>query len=458
MYSGWSESFPFGFARSAVKTALNVATPAGGRHTYYSWAWHPVPTPPDSVAAGRVRFPGAGGGGRGSERLGGAVVAMGGFGAYREHCPRADACLAVEFSPSGEVSRAWPLSRAALAAAPGPSLGHEVALGWDSAEQLRVFAVAPYEDGDLSAVFQYRGGHSPSYLGVARIDGATGQALWFRRDYSHHEPLVAAGDTVWVAGAALADGPLRAPPFARLACHDVVVLDLVRAVDEAGKLVEEVHVLDVLANSPWAPVLALAPDPCDPFHLNSIAFVRDDVAGLPGVEPGDLVLSFRNLSAFAVVGRENWQVKRYVRGTFHRQHSVLHLGGSKFIMFDNRQPVAGRERRAAADSMAGASRVLVVDVASGEEQVVFPGEAAPQRFKAWRSGIHGKISVSPDGTRVLASYSVMGRAVEIRLEDGVVLAEFDDVHDVRGTLRWRAGADVMRKWPSRYLYRNERRR
>ncbi len=64
------------------------------------------------------------------------------------------------------------------------------------------------------------------------------------------------------------------------------------------------------------------------------------------------------------------------------------------------------------------------------------------------------MSLSPDRSRVLASYSRVGRAVEIRLEDGAVLAEFDDLHDVRGA-PWPPGGALARSTSTRLVYRDD---
>ena len=449
MWSGWSRSFPFDLARRAVKTGLEAfassATPAAALRARFEWDVPDVPA--ESLQARRVRFAEAG------ASLGGAVVAVGGPGRYAEHCPETG-CAAVEFSREGAgVTRAWRYDPRALLQAEDLMLsrGHEVAVGVESADALDVFSVASYENGDLLAVLLFRAGHFPSYYGVARL-GEAGRVSWARRDYSHHDPLVGAGDTAWVAGAQLAEGPVVVAPFVHFPC-DVVTLDAIRAIDGAGRLAMDAPLLDMFVGSEWAPVLQRSPEPCDPFHLNSIAFVREDVSGLPGVLPGDFVLSLKNLSAFAVVGRESLELKRYVRGSFHAQHSVLHLGGSEFVMFDNRRAYA--DGPPDGDGTPEASRVLVVDAATGEETVLFPKDDS--RFGDWYSYNEGRISLSPDRTRVLASYSRMGRGVEIRLEDGAVLAEFDDLHDVRGALR-PPDAGVARWLSARYSYRDEGRR
>ena len=90
------------------------------------------------------------------------------------------------------------------------------------------------------------------------------------------------------------------------------------------------------------------------------------------------MVSLRNLSAFAVLDRRTHRVKRLVRGGFVEQHAVLHLEGSR----------------------------------------------------AFFTVVGGDVALSPDRRRVIGTATHSGRGVEVRLSDGVVLAEFDSVHDV----------------------------
>ena len=163
----------------------------------------------------------------------------------------------------------------------------------------------------------------------------------------------------------------------------------------------------------------------------------DGVSGLVDANPGDVVVSIGNRGAFAVLDRHSDRVLLYVQGTFSRQHSVKHLRGSEFIMFDN----LGVWKSSDGTPMAY-SRVLVVDAATGREKTVFPTE--PRRFGPWKQYDHGRVSVSSDGLRALASYSRHAKAVEVRIEDGAVLAEFEALHDVRALPVFAGGNGVVR--------------
>ena len=337
---------------------------------------------------------------------------------FVDQCASPRGCIAVEYGGRGDVGMKWPLRPDLLAQIAAEAQPLEKTPGIASADILRAAWATPYPNGDLLVSFrtQTRWQH-PAYAGVGRV-AQDGQLLWFTPDdYSHHEAHVGAGDTVWVPGATFEEPVRRLPGLGTWECDKSnLILDRVNVLNGSGALVDSVSVLDAFLASRWAPALIHA-DPCDPFHLNSVSMVGEDVSDLPDVRPGDLVLSLRNLHAFVVLDRETGVVKRYARGTFVRQHSVKHLGGSEFVLFDNQGGYAPDEN----DGYHQYSRVLVVDLASGEERVVFP--RTPER--RWYVSARGRISLSPDRTRVVASFPSMGKTVEVRIADGAVLAEFD---------------------------------
>ncbi len=188
-----------------------------------------------------------------------------------------------------------------------------------------------------------------------------------------------------------------------------------------GGLPKGVSVFDALTQSPYASLLTYT-DPCDPTHVNSVHPLGEDAAGA-GLEPGDLVVSMRNLHAFAVLDRETHRLKRLVRGGFMMQHSVLHFEGSRFLLLDNQ---GGRT----ADGALSVSRLLMVDAASGEETTIFPNHRTPGHLRELYTQWRGGVAISPDRRRALVTFTQEGKAVEVRIADGAVLVVFDSIHDV----------------------------
>ena len=145
-------------------------------------------------------------------------------------------------------------------------------------------------------------------------------------------------------------------------------LDTIQILDGTGGLVDEIELVPIFLRSNWAWLLAESTDFCDPLHLNYIDEIGAN-AGL-GLAAGDLVLSLRNLSRFVIFDPKTRKIKRIVSGGFLRQHSVRHLYGSKFLIFDNR----------GGDELGPPSRIVELDLATGVERRIFPNADTPKAY------------------------------------------------------------------------------
>ena len=309
--------------------------------------------PASEVVAHRIRNP---------EELTAGMLWPGGEGMFREYCPERG-CLAVEFSPAGDVVRAYPYRLDEL-----DDWGKIVELPRGTAHPVQSpelfpmpHAVRMYSNGDLLITFTYRNG-VPGRGSIARID-RDGRPVWVRSDYSHHWPTIFktsdGHESALVPGATIEDVPIvdrlgrKAPSF-DTDCDDLNIVDHVLLMNGAGEVQQDIRLVDGILESPFAAMLYHSTYPCDLLQ-NYIDRIREDVRGIPGVVPGDYVVSLRHISAFGIVDSQTGDVKRLVRGTFIYQHSVQHLSGSEFLLFDND----------GADVEAGPSRVLLVDLADG---------------------------------------------------------------------------------------------
>ena len=363
------------------------------------------------------------------DNLSDPVLWFGGAWQFTDICP-GYGCLAVAFDTNGKVAHAWPwrpheMERAATSSAVKGG-GAERALPAPFVELVYPFAMAQYANGHLLVVLRSFG----IAVGLARID-ADGYPVWYRRDASHHWPQMLEDDMALVPGSKYGDGSLSfkiGQERVDVPCtetvegrsrYDRLVIHLVNLIDGDGRLLRSLNLMDALLESDYAPILDYnldRPQNCNPLHLNFIRRIENDAGGVPGIMPGDLVASFRNLDAFAVIDPESGRIKRLVRGSFKRQHSVQHLEGSTFVMFDNQ---SGKEL----------SRLLTVDLATGLERTVFPNANTPTNLHFY-SEVAGHVSVSPDRRRAIVSYSTEGVALEVRLSDGAVLSKFTSLHDI----------------------------
>ena len=367
--------------------------------------------PPAELGSKRVEFVAGNG-------LTAPILWTGGHFQFSEYCP--SGCLAVEYSRTGEVVHAYPLRLDELEKAKDrvvdrDEFPYEYSPGFSFVSDTFPIGISRYSNGDLLVIFHYHSAF-PYGAGVARID-RDGHVIWFRSDYSHHWPYLLDDGTALVPSYRID----REPVFLQirdmkmqLGRDDVLYRDMVHVIDKDGQLLKYIDILEALLASPYAPISRFALHRRDPLHLNYIHQLGDDAGGAWDIVPGDLVVSLRNLSAFAILDWESGRVKRVIRGNFFMQHSVHHLEGSTFLMFDN----WGQ------DEVGGPSRLLMIDFADGRETTIFPNQRTPESLRDLFSEFHGDIDISADRRRALIAFTKEGMGVEVRLSDGAVLNIF----------------------------------
>ena len=82
------------------------------------------------------------------------------------------------------------------------------------------------------------------------------------------------------------------------------------------------------------------------------------------------------------------------------------------------------------DGVHGPTRLLMVDLADGEETTIFPNDRTPEHLRVLVNFLGGHISISPDRRRCIVTCPHEKSAVEVRLADGAVLAVFTNLHDM----------------------------
>lgn len=415
--------FPYQLAREAI-LGVRAIQKGAVNSTYESLERRVSEFTLDEVPTKRIENPGV---------LTSGLLWPGGDGLFREICPERG-CLAVEFSSKGKVVHAYPYRLEELdeweklVELPRGSV-HP----FQTPELFKVpHAVRKYSNGDLLVIFNYANA-SPGKGGVARIN-SEGMPVWVREDYSHHWPTIlpsAVGEElVLVPGTTIGHVPVNSrmrhsTSDVDLDCHvpSRNEVDHVKVLGDDGSVVREIQIIDRIIESPFSSVLLHTTNPCDILHLNYIDRIRDDVHGIPGVNPGDFVVSLRHISAFGILDRETGALKLMVRGTFTLQHSVQHLKGSEFLLFDN----------LGAGGDVGPSRVLLVDLNAGDvrERTVFPTADTPDDLRVF-SHNRGNVSISRDRERMIIASSNQGIGLEVRLSDGAILNVFRNVHNIAG--------------------------
>lgn len=343
----------------------------------------------------------------------------GGLYQYLEYCPKYG-CIAVELTRSGSLVHAYPYRPDQFESHQTVSLPYEEVF-FKFTENMKPWGMTRLPDGDLIVVF-LQWNTFPFAGGIARVR-PDGSVAWFRHDYSHHWPRLLPDGNIVVPAMRIGGSHLSVPmPHGYsidLECDGKIEEDIVRILNPQGKVLQEISVLDALLRSPYRGLLSDTP-PCDPLHLNYVVPVTKGIEALyPDVSPDDFVVSLRNLSAFAILGRHDHRLKHLFTGTFLRQHSVQPLGQSAtMLIFDNH----------GGDWKSGPSRFIAYDLVTHTERTLLHN---PEKGGARFSDEAGNISVSPDLKRAIVTYSLSGRAYEVRLADGKILTAFNNLHDLR---------------------------
>ena len=412
IYVQTTEVFPHGVISSATKTATTLFERATAPPLLLSRWKNFVNVAPVSVAAHRFEL-------FDSDELIDPILVAGERGRFAEYCPDSPGCLAVEYAGAGKVVHAYPwrpdeIEKTNIVA----DFPYEHLPGFSFEDDAEVFGISRYSNGDLLVIFRFRFSY-PHGGGMARID-ADGRPIWYRRDYSHHWPYVN-DDDIALVPAERAVPPRFSVNIARRTIEwdcERPNFDIVQIVDGKGQLLEEISLFDAVLESPYAPLLN--PPHCRPIYLNFVHQLGEDAKGGDSIGPGDMVVSIKRLNAFGILDRDDRRLKRLVRGSFFGQHSVQHLKGSKFVLFDNW----------GGDGVRGPSRVLMVDLADGKETTIFPNDETPEHLRSLFTYARGNISISPDRSRLIVVFHAEGKAVEVRIADGEVLTVFNNVHDV----------------------------
>lgn len=237
-----------------------------------------------------------------------------------------------------------------------------------------------------------------------------GDVVWRLPNLGHHSVGLDPDGTLWVPGESYipADGevdiPNARPPF-----HDWTITNL--SLD--GELLHSYSVADILRDNGLESLLYLASRErgaphvtYDPLHLNSVKALPEGVRSRL-FDPGDLVVSLRNISTLLVLDGDTMEVKWRTTGPFFRQHDPIFLPGDRISVFDNR-PVANEHGSLE-------SQIMEVNARTGEATVVLGGDGPGEEpFYSSILGDHeylsnGNILVTPSDEGRVLEYTPDGR-------------------------------------------------
>lgn len=187
-------------------------------------------------------------------------------------------------------------------------------------------------NGDLLAIYE-GAGDTPYGYGLVKLDKDS-NILWSYLQSAHHDFDVATDGSIYVLTHEIIDEPLehlqhlQSPRF-----EDFVVV-----LSPEGKELRKIPLLRAVDESEYRQMLFAVSSfsVADPLHTNSVHVItKGDAARFPYAKPGQLLVSFRELSALGVIDPELGKLVWALKGYWARQHDPQILDSGNILLFDN---------------------------------------------------------------------------------------------------------------------------
>jgi hypothetical protein len=159
--------------------------------------------------------------------------------------------------------------------------------------------------------------------------------LWKLERNTHHDIDVVEDGTIFVAAHNYKNDSIvglnnTKQPFLE---------DVILKVSPEGVVLEEISVLDALNKSDFRNLLPLkyeSDEPEDPTHLNTVEVLSKELATkFPIFEPGDILISLRNLDMIGIIDSDRRVVKWALVGMFGHQHDPDFMSNGHIMVYDN---------------------------------------------------------------------------------------------------------------------------
>lgn len=269
-----------------------------------------------------------------------------------------------------------------------------------------------YPNGDLLVVYE-ASGDTPYGYGLAKLD-KNSNVIWTYRGRAHHDVDIGPDGRIYVLTQQIRRKPVG--PFGHL--RTPYLDDNLVVLSPDGEEEVRVPLLQAFADSPFRQLVFTVAGPAlaDPLHANNVDVITADQArNLPFAEPGQVLLSFRELGALAVLDVERKALTWAMRGYWIAQHDPDILDDGRMLLFDNLGNYRGET---------GRSRILEFDPTTGEIVWSYRGSADRPLDSIARSA---QQRLTNGNTLITESHG--GRILEVT-PDGELAWEF--VNPVRG--------------------------
>jgi hypothetical protein len=236
-----------------------------------------------------------------------------------------------------------------------------------------------YPDGGLLAIFEG--------MALIKLD-RNSNVLWTYAAGCHHDLSVVPKGGIYVLTSEERDG---------------IIDNGIAFLDDDGKELRRISILDCFRQSPYAPLLEWMPKHGDVLHVNAVKLLDGSHAGSnPAFAGGNLLISVLTLNAIAVVDFDNKTVPWALTGLTKAQHEPTLLSNGNLLVFDNRG--AGEH-----------SRVLEIDPATHAVVWQHPQDVGPTFYSEWCGSAQRLVNGN-----TLITESDNGRAFEVTPEHRIV--------------------------------------
>lgn len=250
-------------------------------------------------------------------------------------------------------------------------------------------------NGDLLAIYA-AAGDTPWGYGMVKMDRDS-NVIWSYLAHTHHDFDIAPDGRIFAL-----TNEFSSEDVEGLGTLDKPFLeDFVVVLSADGRELKKISITRTLAQSRYKllhlaiPSYALA----DPLHTNSVQYIDARLAkNFPFAKEGDLLVSFRDISAVAVLRIDSGQLVWATRGPWLWQHDASLQPSGRITLFDN----LGGFRDG------NSARVLEVDPKSGGVTWSYQGDDA----HPFHSPLRSSAETLPNGN-VLITESDGGRLFEV---------------------------------------------
>lgn len=303
-------------------------------------------------------------------------------------------------SLEGEVLHEWHLPFSEI---------HEEGSGIDNPqpdEFVYFRAAALYPNGDLVVVIE-GSGDTPYGYAIARLSSES-ELQWVNFARTHHDLEISPDGRIYTLSHEIVQKEMQG--YGHL--DDAWLEDYLIVLSENGQMEKRIPLAETVADSPYKHLLHTVSSYSlgDPLHTNAVNRIDAEAAGqLPFADEGDLLLSFRELNAIAVLDPEREELVWATRGSWLGQHYPEALANGNILLFDNRGNYEVEE---------GVSRVIEFDPET--QEIVWDYSGTPER--PLDSHIRADQQRLANGNTLITE-SNSGRILEVT-QDGEVAWEY----------------------------------